>query len=70
MNNAQSIAMMIGGGILLAIGLPTIFFALFMYNEFEMYLGSFTIVIGIILLKVGDNWLWAHKTLALVDRNT
>ncbi len=61
MNNIKAISLMIGGGIMIALGIPTVFFAFIMYEEFEMYFGSFILVIGIILFKLGDNWLWREK---------
>ncbi len=52
---------MIGGGIMIALGLPLLFFGFVMYDSSDMYMGSFTMVTGIILLRLGDNWVWNDR---------
>ncbi len=61
MNNFYAIALMIVGGALIAIGLPMLFLGFIMYEESNLYLGSFNLVTGLIFFKLGDNWLWREK---------
>ncbi len=61
MKTTHALALMIGGGVMIALGLPMLFLGFVMYNPSDLYSGSFTLVIGIILFKLGDNWIWNNK---------
>lgn len=56
MNERQSVAVMVAGAIITALGLPTLFFAFLQFDELEAYIGSVATALGVVLFILGSDW--------------